>query len=107
MRREVIQFVLDACKKFKIKLSLAYFPSEYQQGKFDIYSITINGKYLLNLTNKNWYDIPKGERMNHIMPLIHSGLNHNLGEKSLKDQVEVPRRHGITLIRNGTPLYGF
>lgn len=106
MRREIMNFVLAACAKFKIPLSLAYFPSEYQEGKFDIFSISIHGKYLLNLTNKNFHDIPKAERMNHFLPLINVGLNHNLGERSLKDQVELPRRHGITLIRNGVARYG-
>lgn len=102
-----MRFVLLACKKFRLKLSLAFFPANHQQGKFDIYSISIHGKYLLNITNKNFYDIPLAERMNHIVPLIRVGLAHNLGERTLKDQVEIPRRHGITLIRNGVPQYGF
>lgn len=107
MRRDIIRFVMDACRKYKIPLSLAYFPSEYQEGKFDIYSISIHGKYLLNFTNRNFADIPRGDRMKHFLPLINVGLNHNLGERSLKDQVEIPRRHGITLIRNGVSKYGF
>lgn len=101
-----MRFVLEACERFHVKLSLAFFPSSYQQGKFDIYSISIHGKYLLNMTNRNFYDIPKAERFNQLLPLMRVGLAHNLGENSLKDQVEIPRRHGITLIRNGTPLYG-
>jgi len=106
MRKEIVAFVYEACRKFKFPLSLAYFPSAYQEGRFDIYSISIHGKYVLNFTNKNFYDIPKAERMNHLVPLIRVGLAHNMGENSLKDQVEIPRRHGISLIRNGVVQYG-
>lgn len=102
-----MRLVMMACKKFHIQLSLAFFPACYQEGKFDIYSISIHGKYLLNVTNKNFYEIPLAERLNQFIPLIRAGLNHNLGERTLKDQVEIPRRHGVTLIRNGVPQYGF
>lgn len=102
-----MRLVMEACKRLNVKLSLAFFPSAYQEGRFDIYSISIHGKYLLNITNKNFYDIPFAERLNHIAPLMRVGLSHNLGENSLKDQVEIPRRHGQTLIRNGVPIYGF
>jgi hypothetical protein len=107
MMRDVVRLVMTACKRFHLPLSLAYFPSAYQQGKFDIYSISIYGKYLLNVTSRNFYDIPLAERLNHFAPLIRAGLAHNIAQRSLKDQVEIPRRHGITLIRNGVPQYGF
>lgn len=106
MRRDVVKLVLDAIKRFRIPLTLTYFPSAYQEDKFDLYSISIYGKYVVNFTSRNFYDLPRSERMRHFLPLIRVGLAHNIGESSLKDVVEIPRRHGITLIRNGNLIYG-
>lgn len=101
MIRDISQFVVDVSKRFHIPLCLHYFPAVYQGGRFNIFSISINGKYLLNFTNKNFYDIPKAERMNQILPLLKVGLSHNLGEESAKDQMTIPRRQGKLLVSRG------
>lgn len=106
MLREVTQFVLEACERLKIPLSLNYYPECYQEGKFDIFSIHLRGRSIINFTNKNFFDIPKSKRMSEFAPLIRVGLAHNLGERTIKDQVEIPRRQGINIIRNGQLIYG-
>lgn len=104
MLREVTRFVLEACAKLHIPLSLNFYPSNYQENKFDIYSIHLNGRSVLNVTSKNFYDIPKSKRIMEFFPLIKVGLQQNLGESSLKDQIEIPRRMGIQIIRRGIAL---
>lgn len=105
MLREVTLFVLEACKRLHIPLSLNFYPSSYQQGKFDIYSIHFRGRSILNVTNRNFYDIPKAKRFHEFIPLIKIGMNHNLGEYTTRDQVEIPRRQGVNVIRDGRLLF--
>ena len=105
MLREVTRFVLDACERLHIPLSLNFYPSCYQNGKFDIYSIHFRGRSLINVTNKNFYDIPKAKRFHEFVPLLKVGMNENLGEYSTKDQIEIPRRPGINVIRDGKLLF--
>lgn len=104
MLREVVKFVLEACRRTHIPLSLNYYPEVYQKGKFDIFSIHLNGRSVLNVTNKNFFDIPKAKRIMEFIPLIKVGLMQNLGEASLREQIELPRRQGIQVIRRGVLL---
>lgn len=104
MIREVAKFVLEACRRTHIPLSLNYYPSVYQSDKFDIFSINLNGKPIINFTNHNFYDIPKAKRFQEFIPLIKIGLSHNLGENSLKETMELPRRMGVQVIRRGILL---
>lgn len=99
--REIADFTVEASHRFRVPLCLHYYPACYQDGRFNIYSISINGKYLLNLTDRNFHDIPKVERMKHFLPLIKVGLSHNMGENSMRDQIEIPRRQGRKLVSRG------
>lgn len=101
MIEDITNFVLEASKRLRVPLCLHYYPSFYQDDKFSIFSISIHGKYLLNFTTKNFYNIPKVMRMKELLPLITIGLTHNLGEKSLKDQIQIPRRQGKCLVKRG------
>lgn len=104
MLREVTKFVLEACKKTHIPLSLNFYPSNYQKDRFCIFSISLNGRSVLNFTNHNFYDIPKSKRFSEFIPLIKIGLNENMGENGLREQLEIPRRQGIQIIRRGILL---
>lgn len=106
MRPEIITFILGVCKKYKFPLSLSYYPAGYQDNKFDIYSVNLKGRSVVNFTGKNFYDLPKAMRETHFLPLIKIGMSHNLGENSLKEQVEIPRQMGIRVIRDGALKYG-
>lgn len=104
MLREVTKFVMEACRKTHIPLSLNFYPPNAQKDKFGIFSIHLNGRSVLNFTNYNFYDIPKAKRFQEFIPLIKVGLSHNLGENSMKEQIEIPRRQGIQIIRRGELL---
>lgn len=104
MIKEVTAFVLEACNRTHIPLSLNFYPSSYQGGKFDIFSINLNGRPVINFTNKNFHDIPKSKRFQEFIPLIKIGLMHNLGENSMRETIEIPRRQGIQVIRRGALL---
>lgn len=106
MLKDVISFVLEACERLHMPLSLNFYPSVYQEGKFDVYSINFRGRPVINFTNKDFYAIPKAMRMKELSPLIRVGMVHNLGENSLKVQMDIPRRQGISVIRNGVLKYG-
>jgi len=106
MLREVTNFVLEACERLHLKLSLNFYSASYQKDKFNIFSIHLKGRSVLNLTDKNFFDIPKEKRMREFGPLIREGLAHNLGEASIRDQVELPRRQGMNIIRDGVLIYG-
>jgi hypothetical protein len=77
MIRDISNFVVELSNRFRVPLCLHYYPAAYQGGRFNIFSISIHGKYLLNFTNKNFYDIPKAERLKQIIPLLKVGLSHN------------------------------
>lgn len=104
MLKEVAMFVLEACKRTHIPLSLNFYPPNAQKEKFGIFSIHLNGRSVLNVTNYNFFDIPKAKRYKEFLPLIKIGLSHNLGENSLNEQIEIPRRQGIQIIRRGILL---
>lgn len=104
MLKEIVKFVLEACKKTHIPLSLNFYPANAQKEKFSIFSIHLNGRSVLNFTNHNWMDLPKAKRFKEFIPLIKIGLSHNLGESTTKDMVEIPRRQGIQVIRKGVLL---
>lgn len=104
MLKEVTAFVLEACRRTLIPLSLNFYPPNAQKDRFGIFSIHLNGRPVLNFTNYNFHDIPKSKRFQEFIPLIKVGLSHNLGENSLKDSVEIPRRQGIQIIRRGILL---
>jgi len=87
-------------------MCLHFFPSAYQGDKYNLYSISINGKYLLNFTDKNFYDLPRARRMKEFVPLLKVGLGHNMGEDGLRDQIEIPRRQGKKLVSRGKKVYG-
>jgi uncharacterized membrane protein YesL len=101
MIEDITKFVLEASQRLKVPLCLHYYPSYYQDDKFSIFSISIHGKYLLNFTTGNFYSVPKAMRMKELLPLIKVGLAHNMGERSLKDQIQVPRRQGKCLVNRG------
>ena len=104
MLKEITRFVLEACQRTHIPLSLNFYPANAQKDKFSIFSIHLNGRSVLNFTNWNFNDIPKAKRFQEFIPLIKIGLSHNLGESSTKDAVEIPRRQGIQIIRRGILL---
>ena len=106
MRRDIIQFILRMCEKTGFPLSLNYYPANHQGDRHDIYSVHLRGRSVVNFTSKNFYSIPLSEREKHFSPLIRIGMAHNLGEESLKDQIEIPRRQGINIIRDAKLIYG-
>lgn len=105
MRPDIINFILNVCEKYGWPLSLNYYPPNGPQ-EHDIYSCHLKGRAILNFTSRNFYDLAKSERERHFTPLIRVGMNENLAEESMKDQVHVPRNQGIRVIRDGVLKYG-
>lgn len=104
MRKEIVDYMMRVCTKYNLPLSMHYYPPSGLQ-KHDIYAVTLKGKAVVNFTSVNFYDISKSFRDKHFLPLIKIGMNHNLGEQSMKDQVHNPRAQGIYLIRDGVQRY--
>lgn len=102
MRKDILSYFKKVCAEFK--LSLNYYGANGVQ-KHDIYSLHLNGRAVLNVTEKSFYDLLKSDRDKHFRPLIRVGMAANLGEEYLKDQIFIPRNMGRRLIERGIPKY--
>ena len=79
MRIDILNFIEDVKKTFK--LDALYFPRK------DVYSLRLRGRGVQNFSSQNFYQIPKAFRKQQIRGIIMKGLNHNLGEKTLQNQM--------------------
>ena len=89
MNTRVVKFVKKACVKYGME---AYFiPST------GVYTLTRKGRAIQNFTYQQFCQIPLARRMWEYNALIKCGLNKNLGEGGIKNQVFIPRMQGIKI----------
>lgn len=86
MRKDIVQFVQRLKQKYKVEA--VYFPDD------DIYSIRFRGQAVQNFTPRQFYELPQRHRFNMIGEIINLGLAHNVGEKSIKDKINLNRAIG-------------
>lgn len=84
MRIEIRDFVVKACKKYRLKAN--YLPDG------DIWMIHKDGRAVQNFTSDHFYQIPKRARMSQFEPLVRLGMNQNL--QSNPDQLFLNRKLG-------------
>lgn len=73
MNTDVVNFIRQACKKLHLQ---AYF-----QPKHRVYVIHLDGRGIQNFTERQFYEVPKAERMRMLFALLRVGLNANLDTK--------------------------
>lgn len=86
MKSKIVQFIRKIKEKHKVEV--VYFPDD------DIYSVRLKGKAVQNFSSSQFIQIPVKHRYNMIRQLIRSGLNHNVGEVTLQDQLVLNRGQG-------------
>ena len=88
MKKCIVQFVKQACEKYG--MTAYYIPDG------DTYVLLKKGKAVQNFNTEQYFSIPEKIRMRDYRPLI-AGLNHNLGEGNVKNQLVMPRKLGIKI----------
>lgn len=80
MRSDILAFIQKAHEKLGI--NAYYIPDG------DIYVVTKNGKAVQNFTSYHFYQIPKYFRLREWRAMIKIGLNQNMGEKTVQEQIK-------------------
>lgn len=88
MRADIIRFLKDASRKFH-GLEAWYLPTD------DLYVVAKNGKAVANFTSALFYKLPKYYRLYEWRGIINQGLNHNMGESTVR--TEQRRNLGIKI----------
>lgn len=91
MRADILSFIRLAHKKIG-PLEAAYIPAD------DLYIITKNGKSVQNFTSKLFYQVPRYFRLNEWRAMIRVGMNHNMGEKNVVDQLSQVKNVGKKIL---------
>lgn len=89
MRVDIVNFLKDVCAELNVS-------ANYQVGK-ELYVVHKRGYPLQSFTLKQFYELPKPFRKQRIRAILQRGLTHNLGEKSIKDNLYVNKQHGIRI----------
>lgn len=91
MRPDILQFLKLASKRFGGLVGY-YIPSD------DLYIITKNGKAVQNFKSYQFYQQPKYFRLKEWAGMIGAGLNHNMGERGIQDQIVQVRSMGKRIL---------
>ena len=86
MRQDILKFVRLCCRLYK--LEAIYIPGK------DVYSLRFRGRGVHNFNSKNFYELPQRHRLVLVGRILRVGLNHNVGEKSMMNQVFINRSFG-------------
>lgn len=91
MKQDILKFIEQAHRKFR-GLEAYYIPED------DLYVIMKNGKALSNFTSTHFYQLPQYYRLREWEGILQ-GLDHNMGEKTVK--TEQIKGLGKKIILNG------
>lgn len=86
MKGDIVRFCRMVGKLYG--LEAVYFPG------VDVYSLRKKGRGVQNFNSINFYQLPQRWRKELIGRLLKVGLNHNLGEKTVKNQLFLARNQG-------------
>jgi len=86
MNQEIVKWLRKVNLKYGTEA--LYFPDD------DVYSIRFRGRAVQNFTSTIFYQIPKRQRFNEIRNIIKLGLENNVGERHLTNQLFLNRAQG-------------
>lgn len=86
MRTDILRFIKKIKERYKVEA--LYFPDN------DVYSVRFRGRAVQNFNSKQFYDIPKEKRFRMIGDILHLGLSHNIGERTMINQLYLQRGMG-------------
>jgi hypothetical protein len=89
MRQEIIRFLKDICAEFG--LSANYIAQK------NMYILHKRGFAIQNFTADQFYQIPHPARRTLIIGILKRGLTHNLGEKQIKEKLNINSQVGIRI----------
>lgn len=97
--REITEWVKKVCNKWNLR---AIYVPDVSGGSLrnDFFSITTKqGHVVMNFTTRVFYDLPPRVRERHLYPSIKRGLNHLVGEKTMKQsQRTIIKRFGKVIV---------
>jgi hypothetical protein len=93
MKSDILKFLKKAHQSLGIEAH--YYPDT------DVYVVSKNGKGVQNFTTRTFYMQPKGFRFYEWRALIKLGLNQNMGERSVREQINVDMGQAKRLKLNG------
>lgn len=86
MRRDITEFLREICERYN--LGAVYHASR------DVYVVHYRGYAIQTFRGETFYDIPKGMRRRMYLPLLKAGLAHNIGERSIKHDLNIKTQRG-------------
>jgi hypothetical protein len=86
MKSDIKMFILSVNRRYGTEC--LYFSDN------DVYSIRFKGRAVQNFNSEKFYSLPKRNRFNMIRSIIKLGLAHNIGERSLRNQIYLDRKIG-------------
>ena len=86
MNQEIVKWLRKVNLKYGTEA--LYFPDD------DVYSIRFRGRAVQNFTSTIFYQLPKRHRFNMIKDIIKLGLNNNVGERHLTNQLNLDSGQG-------------
>jgi hypothetical protein len=89
MRPEIKRFLRKCIAKWKLE---AYYIPEK-----DVYMLLRAGKAVNGFTTQAFFQIPPSLRFKEVEGILKLGLNHNLGERAMRDNVYQKRKLGIPI----------
>lgn len=89
MRSAIISYVKTVCQRWTLECI-------YIRDR-DVFLITKGGRAVDAFTSDQFYQIPKSRRLTETLMKLKVGLVHNMGEKTMKDQVYHKRNIGTVI----------
>lgn len=90
MRTDIVNFLKDVCTELGLS-------ANYSIQK-DMYTVHKRGYAVQNFTRTQFYQIPKPVRRRDLRALLKRGLVHNIGERSVKNNLHVRTQLGIRIV---------
>lgn len=89
MRQEIIRFLQNICSELDLS-------ANYVAGK-NMYVLHKRGFAIQNFSADQFYQIPPPARRRLIIGILKRGLTHNIGERGIKEKLNVNSQLGIRI----------
>lgn len=90
MKVDIVNFLREVCPR--LGLSANYRPDK------NFFIVHKRGYAIQNFTEKQFYQIPKPKRKEMFVALMQRGLTHNLGESTVRENLQVRSALGTRIV---------
>lgn len=90
MRIDIVDFLKKVCAELGLS-------ANYQTAR-DVYIIHKRGYAIQNFTTTQFYELDKPARRKLLLGILKRGLTHNIGENSIKNDLNIKSQLGIRIV---------